>query len=62
MKKNPAKPARLCAMGAPEAEICKTANALAGLFNRVEIDAPDALLTHAPRRRTWWMRCGSCST
>jgi hypothetical protein len=28
-------------MGAPEAEICKTANALAGLFNRVETDAPD---------------------
>ena len=48
MKKKPAKSARLCAMGAPEAEICKTANALAGLFNRVEIDAPDALLTHGP--------------
>ena len=35
-------------MGAPEAEICKTANELAGLFNRVEIDAPDGLLTHSP--------------
>ena len=35
-------------MGAPESEICKTANELAGLFNRVAIDAPDALLTAAP--------------
>ena len=46
MKQNPS--SRLCPMGAPEAEICKTANALAGLFNRVETDAPDGLLTHAP--------------
>ena len=48
MKKKPAKSTRLCTMGAPEAEICKTANELAGLFNRVEIDAPDGLLTHSP--------------
>ena len=39
---------RRCPMGAPEADICKTANDLAGLFNRVETDAPDALLTHSP--------------
>ena len=50
MKKTPAAPKR-CPMGAPEAEICKTANALAGLFNRVAIDAPDALLTAAPAPR-----------
>ncbi len=48
MKKKTAKTPRLCAMGAPEAEICKTASDLAGLFNRVEVDAPDALLTHGP--------------
>lgn len=51
MKKKPAKSPRLCKMGAPEAEICKTADALAGLFNVVAIDAPDALLTHAPAPR-----------
>ena len=51
MKKKPAKSPRLCKMGAPEAEICKTADALAGLFNAVAIDAPDALLTHAPAPR-----------
>ena len=50
MKKSPS-PRRLCKMGAPEAEICKTANALAGLFNHVEVDAPDALLSHAPAPR-----------
>jgi serine O-acetyltransferase len=38
-------------MGAPEAEICKTANELAGLFNRVEIDAPDSLLSACPATR-----------
>ena len=39
---------RRCLMGAPEAEICQTAKDLAGLFNRVDVDAPDALLTHSP--------------
>ena len=48
MKKKPAPSSRVCAMGAPEAEICKTARELTGLFNRVETDAPDGLLTHSP--------------
>ncbi|MGD9781504.1 MAG: serine O-acetyltransferase EpsC [Kiritimatiellia bacterium] len=48
MKKKSASTSRRCTMGAPEAEICKTAKDLAGLFNRVETDAPDALLTHSP--------------
>lgn len=48
MKKKPAPARHLCKMGAPEAEICKTAHELAGLFNRIEIDAPDGLLTHSP--------------
>ncbi len=38
-------------MGPPEAEICKTASDLAGLFNHVEIDAPDSLLTACPTTR-----------
>ena len=38
-------------MGAPEAEICKTAKELAELFNCVAIDAPDALLTCSPAPR-----------
>ena len=46
--KPPAKSLRRCPMGAPEADICKTANELAGLFNRVDVDAPDALLTSCP--------------
>ena len=37
-----------CMAGAPEAEICMTANALAGLFNLEATDAPDGLLTHSP--------------
>ena len=41
-------PAPRCTAGAPEAEICKTANALAGLFNLEATDAPDGLLTHGP--------------
>ena len=48
MKKTPAKSAPRCTAGAPEAEICKTANALAGLFNLKDTDAPDGLLTHSP--------------
>lgn len=48
MKKKPANSPRLCKAGAPEAEICKTARELTGLFNRVAVDAPDALLGHAP--------------
>ena len=49
MKKPPSK--RLCQAGAPEAEICKTARSLGELFNRVDLDAPGALLTHAPAPR-----------
>lgn len=48
MKKKSPKPRRRCSAGTPQAEICQTANELAGLFNRVEIDAPGALLTHGP--------------
>jgi len=48
MKKKSVKSRRLCEASAPEAEICKTAKELTGLFNRVEIDAPDALLSHSP--------------
>ena len=51
MKKRPLPPKRLCQAGAPEAEICKTARALGELFDRVEIDAPGALLTQAPAPR-----------
>ena len=51
MKAQPKKVLRLCSANAPEADICKTANELAGLFNRVETDAPDALLTHSPAPR-----------
>ena len=51
MNKITKKNVRRCPMGAPEADICKTANELAGLFNRVETDAPDALLTHSPAPR-----------
>jgi len=51
MKKKPVNPAPLCKMGTPETDICKTARELAGLFNLVEIDAPDALLTHGPASR-----------
>ena len=35
-------------MGAPESDICETARQLGKLFNLVETDAPDALLTHGP--------------
>lgn len=35
-------------MGTPESDICKTASELTGLFNLVEIDSADALLTHGP--------------
>jgi serine O-acetyltransferase len=35
-------------MGAPEADICKTADALSKLYNLVEVDAPDVLLTNSP--------------
>jgi serine O-acetyltransferase len=45
-KKTPAP--RLCKMGAPEAGICKTANALAGLFDVGAVDAPAGLPTHGP--------------
>ena len=48
MKKKLSTPAPRCTAGAPEAEICKTANALAGLFNLEATDAPDGLLTHSP--------------
>ena len=48
MKKSSAKTAPRCTAGAPEAEICMTANALAGLFNLEATDAPDGLLTHSP--------------
>lgn len=39
---------RVCPMGAPETEICRTAEKLGKLFNLVEVDAPDVLLTHGP--------------
>ncbi|MDD2520578.1 MAG: hypothetical protein PHR34_06455, partial [Kiritimatiellae bacterium] len=35
-------------MGAPETDICDTARELSKLFNLVETDAPDALLSHGP--------------
>ena len=37
-----------CAMGAPEADICRTARELVGLFNCEALDAPTAVLTHSP--------------
>lgn len=48
MKKPPAKASRRCKMGAPEVDICDTARHLTQLFNLVDTDAPDALLTHCP--------------
>jgi serine O-acetyltransferase len=48
-KKSPAP--RLCKMGAPEAAICKTADALSGLFDVAAVDAPDGLPTHGPAPR-----------
>ena len=47
MKKPPAPP-RACTAGEPEFDICQTAKKLAKLFNLVETDAPDALLSHGP--------------
>ena len=51
MKKNTHRPAHACTMGSPEANICQTAGELGKLFNLVEVDAPDGLLTHAPAPR-----------
>ena len=51
MKKKPSPTPRLCKMGAPESKICMTARALGELFNHVDVDAPDALLTRAPTSR-----------
>jgi serine O-acetyltransferase len=48
MKKKSIPSKSLCKMGTPESDICSTASALTGLFNLVETDAPDALLTHGP--------------
>lgn len=35
-------------MGAPEAEICAAARNLSKLYNRVDVDGPDVLLTNSP--------------
>lgn len=50
MKKDSTKPtpSRRCVMGAPEVDICETARHLTELFNHVDTDAPDALLTQCP--------------
>ena len=48
MTKRPSAPTRTCTMGAPETDICDTARELSKLFNLVETDAPDALLSHGP--------------
>jgi serine O-acetyltransferase len=47
MKRSPAKP-RPCTAGEPEYDICQTAKKLSTLFNLVETDGPDVLLTHSP--------------
>ena len=47
----PRKPSRRCPMASPEADVCHTARELAKLHNRVETDAPDALLSRAPAPR-----------
>lgn len=51
MKPKLAKSSGPRAVTAPEAEISQTAGKLAGLFNLVDVDAPDALLTHGPAPR-----------
>lgn len=51
MKPKSAKLSGRRAAAAPEAEISQTAGKLAGLFNLVDVDAPDALLTHGPAPR-----------
>ncbi len=43
-KKSP----RSCKMGEPEAEICAAARDLSKLYNRVDVDGPDVLLTNSP--------------
>ena len=46
--KKASKPRRPCSAGAPEAEICRAANELAGYYDLHATDAPDALLTACP--------------